>query len=135
MKYTIEIQYETGNSLETYVEVSTIEDDLYWDNIENAKEALLSIKEHYELYNKYIKYWRYEEEKVTKESILSQCKEKKWFVNKEDTYFSEWYHSIKFILDNGNEYIINPFWIGYFERLISIEIIIIDNQLTKYEFK
>lgn len=124
-KYRIQVCYETGNSFGSNTETDLIE--FSWTDLTVAKENLVRIKEHYSYYcdrNKnYLK-------GKTEESKKSAQKTS-WYVhhqvgtNKYDVLSTEHYDYVFYLkLDNGSEH---PFcasmWCGYFERLISAEII------------
>jgi membrane-bound lytic murein transglycosylase len=112
--YNIEITYQTGNSFGSHTEVGLI--GACWEDITKAAEALKEIKRH----NKYFS---------DKENI-------RWVndfkFNKEYDKISE--YSIKLKDDNNNDIIVQAFWRGYFERLISAKIII-DDPDDKYSIK
>lgn len=104
--YTIEITYETGNSFGSHIEVDLI--GMCWNDITKAADALSEIRKHNQYFNdkRHIKW----------------CKDFK--ENKEYDDITE--HSIKLKNDDNKDIIIGAFWRGYFERLVSIKIVIDD---------
>lgn len=139
--YKIKITYTTGNSLG---QKSTTEDlELTWENLDNAKDNLNRIKEHYEMH---LKLYGLPYNKT--QSILSEHSDKDWFVNKlqlynidtqcvidesdkhkckeqdlkyiHNSHDAEYYLRLK--ADNGNYMQLSAFWIGYFESLQKAEI-------------
>lgn len=67
-EYRIKLSYCTGNSLCSENETSYL--DLTWQNIDVAKENLLRIKEHYEMYKNVNKFGR----TLTKDQIFLKNK-------------------------------------------------------------
>ncbi len=139
--FKIKITYTTGNSLS---QKSTTDDlELTWENLDNAKDNLNRIKEHYEMHQKL-----YGLPYNKTQSILSEYSDKDWFVNKlqlynistqcvieesdrykykeqdlkyiHNSYDAEHYLRLK--ADNGNFMQLSAFWIGYFESLQKAEI-------------
>lgn len=141
-EYRIKISYATGNSFGS--EYTTDYLELTWQNIDTAKENLLRIKEHYEMYRNIEVYGS----KLTKEQWFAQNKDKEWFVNKPKLYCissndaidekdknkvgeGNWeyrpddydaVHCLNLKADNGNAMQIYAFWCGYFEILYGAEI-------------
>lgn len=107
--YTIEVNYTTGCSFtsETYT------DDIgrAWEDIELARKALQSIKEHYELYAKRSR----DEEKEDKASEFD------WYKNadRSDAYLPWYFHLVVECDDGEWRQIPCDMWIGYFEELHS----------------
>lgn len=151
--FKIKITYTTGNSLS---QKSTTDDlELTWENLDNAKDNLNRIKEHYGMYREINTYNYYGKEV----EILNRYSNKDWFVNKSQLYcISGDYavdeadkHKIKendleyridihtakqhlrLKTDNGNYMQLSAFWIGYFEDLEYAEVVINDENL-KIEF-
>lgn len=148
--YKIEITYKTGNSLGSHTETEILE--VEFSSLEVAKANLLRIKEHYEMY-----FSSYRER--NKSELLSRYISKDWFVNepklwsisknimiyephknlhKEDdlVYKPDYYRAegcINLYLDNGNKMQMSCFWIGYFETLLSIKIVV-DEEGCEYDF-
>ena len=100
--YKIECKYRTGDSFNTYDE--TYKSEMTWGNLDNAKEALKRIKEHYLWYD-------------SKNSRYAKKHSKpKWHNLKYD-------FCLKLPLDNGKEVQIFAPWCGYFETLYGAKII------------
>jgi hypothetical protein len=113
--YSINITYKTGDSYSSSIRQSEIE--LQWNNLKIAKENLLRIKEHYDWYN---------DNNSTYKS--GNIPEPEWHKNiKTDKYIYDQTMFLK--TDDGDEMIFYPFWFGYFERLISAEIIFINMKI------
>lgn len=146
MAYQIKVDYTTGDSFQHYDTSDIIE--LSWESLEIAKRNLKNIQEHYELYRSKNAYF------PRKEVDLNDCIGKEWFVfeqkpwgkaidgslhrvDKEttdtvmipDEYYAT--HCINLITDTGKTMQISCFWCGYFEHLISAEIIA-ENLDTKF---
>lgn len=154
MAYKIKISYTTGDSINSNREEDFLE--LTWESLDIAKQNLLAIKEHYEMFNKIYEF-RYKNQ--NKYVIFDKHKDKSWFVNvpklfnklngcaidekykskigeenceyKPTCHIAE--HCLNLITDNGTKMQISCFWIGTFEALHEIEIVI-DNSDMKYEF-
>jgi hypothetical protein len=123
--YKIKYVYDTGDSFHTEEGVEGIL-EFTWTSIDIAKENLQRIKEHYEHYKGQHSMFDRLSKKAQKEK-LAQIKEKDWFDAKYES-------CIKLKADNGNLCSIYPPWIGYFESLVSVEIIE-DNSDRKIVFK
>jgi hypothetical protein len=145
-KYRIKLSYRTGNSFNS--EDTTGYLDLTWNDLNIAKENLIRIKEHYEMYQASNSY----NPKLNIRNLLEKNKDKEWFVYKRllysisanraieerhknkvakgdweyrpDTYYA--FQCINLKADNGNTMQISAFWCGYFERLYEAEIEAID---------
>lgn len=121
MGYQIKISYTSGNSFNTYNDESILE--LSWNNLEVAKANLRRISEHYKCYridNSYggIKGWEYENLTPEQKLIYQNREKQDWYVNT-----GEYSYSIRLKTDEGKDFQISPFWVGYFETLNEIEII------------
>jgi len=114
-EYTIEIQYSTGDSFGIYDETRTIE--FTFKNLDTGKAILQRIKEHYQ-------YW-YAQEYAYHKEVPS----KPDWIKKGDSE-----STIRFLLDDGKEVQMCPFWIGYFNRLYGAEIVNVKEEDTKLEF-
>lgn len=140
MEYKIEIYYSTGNSFGSHNETETLE--LTWQNIDIAKENLVRIKEHYEMYEELNNTYNNRD----RLNILNKNKDKEWFVNEPILYSisknckihekqkgdNDWEYRfdqdiaetcINLKADNNNTMRMTAFWCGYFETLHSAEII------------
>lgn len=121
MRYTININYDTGDS---FTHQSGVEQtiDLEWDDLELAKQNLQFIKEHYDLYKlsrAYGKAAEYEEK-------LKEAETKEWYKKSEYTTLG-----LQLKADNGNYMGLYVFWCGYFETLNYVEIIPAKSELDK----
>lgn len=127
MKYTIQINYVTGDSYGSYNESRPI--DLVWENLDIAKENLQRIKEHYHYYRDTNKdyslcpdgakeFGRYKSKKYF-EDLKNIAKQRPWY----DKGIERYDFCIVLKLDDESEYRYHTFWCGYFESLESAEII------------
>ncbi len=128
--YNIKALYTTSDSFNPPSEVETII-ELKTEDEALAKQNLARLKAHYEYYNANNKLnsfsARYNPEVKKKlETIIKEARNQPWFVDKYD-------FSVKLLLDNGKEYQIHAPYCGYFERLISLEIVT-DNSDWKVSF-
>jgi hypothetical protein len=105
MKYTIELEYYTGDTFSTNLTTSSLE--ITWENLEKAKEALERIKIHDEAYRK-------------AESCYAKKEDQEAFKNTPG-YTGE--YTIKLPMDDGSEQPVYLFWQGYFDKLVGGEII------------
>lgn len=133
-RYRIHYVYGTGDSFHHEQREDDLE--LTWSKLKVAEENLNRINEHYEYYQRsngdYWK-WKWNEKHPTKQEEdkwLEDQKKKPWHVDPPTKYCHD-YFSIRLITDAGKECIIRPPWIGYFESLISAEII---QELPRIEF-
>jgi len=160
MKYKIKYVYKTGNSFNTYTDEGELEID--WTDLSVAKQNLKRIKEHYDFYKEINSYFSdktdeelieenkskdwfytekrliaYEEGKKEDYCVIDKKETKKW---KDQGYIIDTIIS----KDSATNYLIlytdenKPFqfwpqWCGYFETLISAEIIPDENDM-KIEF-
>ncbi len=126
MKYKIKCTYDSGDSLSNeYGLVEVL--DLTFSIIDNAKENLIRIKEHYEFYLARSKHHRTKKED---KKILEEAKQKDWFV--EDKY--DCYSALMLKADNGNTVQISAPWCGYFEKLTCAEVIDTTLEDARIEF-
>ena len=108
--YDIEVSYKTGNSFGSEEITERLGGE--WKTIEAAKRALDDIRAHWEYY-----YWR------EKHPFLREPKEMEpptCCRGEEDDPLP----ALALTLDNSNEWIFVPQWIGYFERLIGAEVVL-----------
>jgi hypothetical protein len=125
MKYLIKIQYTTGNSYKSYETSDVLE--LSWSDLTVAKANLKRIQEHYICYRvdkdykgrdgSYFKYLTPDQK-----LMYDLRKQQDWCVGNTNKF--EYHDAIKLYTDNGNVWQISTFWIGYFETLNEIEIIV-----------
>jgi hypothetical protein len=109
MEYQIEITYKTGNSFGTHTERERV--GCVWDSLEEAKDALKSIREH-----------------------LEYCKTSRLRPRKETPVTWTWYNEeysegSLLIFSGGKQFRIHAFWQGWFETLLKAEIVFDDNDL------
>jgi hypothetical protein len=105
MRYTIEIEYQTGDTFQTYETSDDV--GITWENLEVAKAALERIKVHHEAY-----------EKADGWGSTSEHREA---FTKVPGYVEG--YSISLPLDDGSEHKTFTFWHGYFEHMQSAEIV------------
>ena len=113
MKYTIRVEYKTGDSFSDGDESIDLDE---WENLDIAKENLQRIKEHYE-------YYRFKNDPWAGDKIEEKWKNK----NLPDFIVLQMNGniiSIKIKMDNGKEYTLYPQWCGYFETLYGASIVI-----------
>jgi hypothetical protein len=152
MKYSIIAFYQTGNS---FGHEDTTEEVLTHDSLELAKSNLVRIKEHYAFKEK-IEH-SYSSRQSYREIIKAHA-DKPWFVNEPrlyhvpndqavDTMKKGKEHEYEYrpdptqaenclILqtDTGEPYRLWAPWCGYFERLHSVEIQLVQDESMKYAF-
>ena len=127
--YTILIDYQTGNSFNTFTETQTI--GYSFDTIEKARLVLRYIKEQYRMYCE-MKEWRpFSKRKGSslEKDVINKYKDHPWFNSEYPT------HSIKYL-----DRFIDSFWLGYFEILNSAKIVLDDinddeDQFTGYSVR
>lgn len=113
--YTIEINYNTGNSL-SHQSGLTDTIDLNWNNLDVVKENCKRIIEHYKWY------------KGEADSLFDTVEHPEW-LNKD---IKEYDMSLNLKLDNGTEQQIWSFWCGYFDSLNSLRIVLDRKDLEFY---
>lgn len=102
MVYKIKVEYQTGDSFNSYDEEEIL--DITWNDADIAKENLRRIQEHY----------NWAEVLYTSNSIDRP----KWL---ENTGCSE--YNIPLLLDDGTIQRVAVSWVGYFETLYGASII------------
>ncbi len=110
--YKIEVFYRTGDSYNSYDTSTVLE--MEWKNIDNAKNALQRIKEHYAWYQ------------FTNDPLYMKRKkadEPMWHKGLEYDF------CLSFVLDNGKEVMFSAPWVGYFEDLHSAKILSDDSDM------
>jgi len=121
--YRIEAFYETGDSFHTE-RTSTVLSPV-WTNLDKAKKALLTLKEHHDYYNKDQRH--YYTSKVT-DKDLENLKKMPWYIDK------YWHYSLKLEGDeDGSEMISDAPYHGYFEHLETLKIIVETPEETDME--
>lgn len=114
--YTIEINYTTGSSISSYVEIDTIG---YQSESKEELRLLLSyIEKHNEMCLKLNNSYRYS--RIKKEDILNLYSKEPWFVVDYPP------QSILF-----NDRLLACFWIGYFETIHYAKIIAVNKEEDK----
>ncbi len=108
--YKIIVEYETGDSFGSWDASDEIGP---WTNLDIAKENLLRIKEHYEIYKdfEYSDYYKCNES--TKRQFLNETglsEIPRWLA-------PHWQRNIILLNDDECPYIVHVNWAGYFERL------------------
>jgi len=119
--YTIKVDYETGDSFHREDATTT---EGKFENLEIAKENLERIRIHYEYY-RYRNSYSYNLKKKDKKKRLPDF----IVIDKPSELIC-----LKLKADNGNEYQIYPPWCGYFERLYSAEVIILQKEERGMKF-
>lgn len=106
MTYTIEIQYQTGDSFGSHDETDRV--GYSWIKIEQAEKALNDIEAHYKCYQ--------DSEGYHKKN--TNCWKKAPWSTKGDGWENDWRHQVLVEDDEGNRTVkLDAFWTGYFERL------------------
>lgn len=113
--YKIEITYDTGDSFHQENDVKHMIEEIKWESLEKAKQALKDIKEHYMFYMVMHKEWNVSEEQ--KQKAEDKAKKKSWYENE--------YPDFHFYLenDNGKKIKVHSCWTGYFDSLVGADII------------
>lgn len=113
MKYKISVEYQTGDSNNSYRTSDDIA--IEFTDLQCAKNALKRIEEHYK-WTEYLEYPAYRE----------KVEMPKWLENEKIPKGMEAYRMI-FELENGSKYVFMPMWVGYFESLHKASIVEIDD--------
>lgn len=116
MEYYIEYRYDSGDSFNTYTDLSG-ELELTWKNHDVAVKNLERLEEHYKQY-KELNSYSYKKKKES--DIFKENRNKDWFVESKDRYHSE--YCVKLYTDDGEVMQISCPWCGYFESLNSLEV-------------
>ena len=113
MKYSIEVQYTTGDTETEDSVTNTL--DVQWESKDEAVVALQSLKEHWVFFKKLDD--AYSNERAT---IIDEAKHKEWF----DPMSCEF----SFFVKIGDEKIpVRTPWNGYFETLHNARVVAVDN--------
>lgn len=119
MPYTIEVEYTTGDSYNTYHETNDV--GLVWYDEHLAIQALNSIKEQHQFYYQLdIISNRNERTKII-DHILTKDWIDKSKTKKEN--IDKWKYSISCQMDDGSYRHLRTNWLGYFEKLNSAKIV------------
>jgi hypothetical protein len=121
MKYTININYDTGDSFHSEYDVNETL-DISWENIEIAKENLKRIQDHYNFVKKPYSYEYRGKSNKEIEEIKKNASKQPWFVSQ----YPEICLYLK--LDDGKKFQQSSFWSGYFEKLNYIEIVVLEKE-------
>lgn len=118
--YSINIDYNTGNSFGTERRFQEV--GMNWQNIDQAKKALVCIQEHYAAYKEATGYRRYD----TPPFDLGTIAGKSWYHGPIDGHDwpDAWQHQVVIEKDDGEKFSIAAFWVGHFETLHMAEVCI-----------
>lgn len=119
MKFQIKVYYTTGDSFGTANEYEIL--DYEWDNDEIASENAKAIIEHYEAYACENGKWTAKSKKD-----IGDYTEKWWYVKPygSENGYPEIDPSMNLKLNDGTLTLYRCPWCGYFESLISVEVVI-----------
>lgn len=122
--YSINIDYNTGNSFGT--ERIFREVGMNWENIDQAKKALICIQEHHEAYKKCSEANSSAWSRKNEPFEISDITGKPWYHGPLDgcDYPDAWQHQVVIEKDDGEKFAISAFWVGYFETLHMAEVCI-----------
>lgn len=118
MKYNIEIDYSTGNTFGLHDEIRIIE-DLIFEDIESAKEALQIIKKHKDMTSSVQGYMSDEERTIKNHELSIQP----WAVKSNFGGGYNFQFKVRTSKDSGEWVNVYAFWMGYFENLNEARII------------
>lgn len=138
-KYTIQIEYITGDSFHSEKETSLI--GACFENLDLSRKALLAIEEHHNFVQKIndnsFKLFSGRDSGKEIHSFLLELQKKSWYYfdksiripnNSERERFLlldyHWQHSILVETSPNQQQLINTFWIGHFENLLSATVIL-----------
>lgn len=110
-KYKILVHYQTGDSFGNEDTEQFLEAD--WEDLDIAKGNLKRIREHYEYYKWFNDHFGRKYKNLPEPPKPDSWVEKKGFPG---------LPFIALLLDNKEEWVFHPFWIGYFETLYGAEI-------------
>lgn len=130
--YTIQVYYKTGNSFGSHEETDEI--GLVFKDIQQAKSALKSLKEHYNFYKEFDKKCNKTKEDLEEITVRNYS----WFNYEYDFKSYDWpmYTCNVECCDGSIRSIPTDMWCGYFERLLSAQVVAatIDDDDLKVEF-
>lgn len=130
MKYKIEVDYQTGNTFGSSTETREI-DDVEFDDLESAKEALQILKKHHDMTQKSIRYMSKEEQAAHNASISMQP----WAVQSDYGGGYEFQFRVRTSKDSTEWVEVYAFWHGYFEQLHAARIIDVDKEELSINFR
>jgi hypothetical protein len=111
--FKIKVEYETGNSFNKY-DAETILEDTY-TKVETVKENVERIKNNYEYCQNNSDSWNKPEKEKLPNGVV-------W----DDKYRTILLETVD---DNGNKFTTYPDWVGYFETLKAIRVIVVGEGL------
>lgn len=117
-KFQIEVDYQTGNTFGSSDETRIIE-DLFFDDIESAKEALQILKKHHDMTQRQIAYLPKEEQQEHLVTLSLQP----WAVKSSYSPSYEFEFKVRTSKDSTEWVQVYAFWHGYFERLHEARIV------------
>jgi hypothetical protein len=130
MKYQIEINYQTGNTFGSHDEDRII-DDVVFEDLESAKEALQIIKKHHEMTQASSGYLSQEERAIRLQEISMQP----WAVKSKFGGDYDYSFKVRTSKDSQHWVEVYAFWKGYFERLHEAKIIDADSDELSVSFR
>lgn len=131
MDYKIKIVYDTGDSFSSNTGIEEFIPEVSFSNYEEAKQAVIDIGEHYELYMMVNEGRLLRDEKEIKKQ-LKLAKKKPWFHKAEKRYGLDF--SQNQILLGPDRIEVYCFWCGYFESLVSAEVACESHKYTYERF-
>jgi hypothetical protein len=123
--YVINIYYRTGDSFHTVETEDLI--GCAWHDLNLAKQSLKEIKEHYN----FITDHECLRTKTAIKKAVKKAKQFNWCIKQTNDMFDIQYN-IMLECDDGKRRKVHVFWYGYFEQLLSAEIVIEDED-SKFE--
>jgi hypothetical protein len=114
--YSINIDYTTGDSFGSERQFREV--GMNWQNLEQAKKALVCINEHYTAYKESNEYCPSEPFEV------SSIEGKSWYHGPLEncSWPDAWQHTVVIEKDDGEKFAIAAFWVGHFESLHMAEV-------------
>lgn len=127
IKFKIKIWYSTGDSFNTEDTTGILE--MSWENFEVAKANLKRIKEHYICYKVDTEYYGkksafFNQLSPEDKLMYDTRKQQDWYREVDNNY----HYTIVLKTDAGTDWVISPFWIGYFENLSEGRIVTDDSE-------
>ena len=117
--YTILITYDTGDTFH-YVHGATETIRVQWEDSAKAKAAKKDIDAHYHYYMILNKEWN--AGKKEKDDATKFAKKQKWYSGNEYPFYNVLLEG-----DDGKRVSEYLFWTGYFESLVSTDVVDVDN--------
>jgi hypothetical protein len=113
MMFTIDIEYVTGDTFQSYETKEAV--GHLWANQEAAQESLERILAHKAAVHDHEFRYRHKPQ-----SFDERYKNEPWFVSLSDKpeWNDSWKYFVKVVGDQGEPVIIYAFWMGYFESLL-----------------